>query len=133
MISFCCLIWSWSPAVVYRQAATFILSLAALCPFAERVAFVTEELAKYTNDTVGGLLNATFGNITEMIVCIFALKEGLLRVVQVSLLGYVLALRWHDMRTMCRRTRFEYYRPTCTEARNCEAHCALRGQYIGVV
>jgi Ca2+:H+ antiporter len=32
---------------------------------------------------VGGLLNATFGNATELIVAIFALKGGLLRVVQV--------------------------------------------------
>ena len=41
--------------------------------------------------SVGGLLNATFGNITEVIVSIFALKEGLLRVVQVSLLGSILS------------------------------------------
>ena len=40
---------------------------------------------------MGGLLNATFGNITEVIVSIFALKEGLLRVVQVSLLGSILS------------------------------------------
>ena len=35
----------------HTQAPTFILALLALCPFAERVSFVTEELAKYTNDT----------------------------------------------------------------------------------
>ena len=39
----------------------------------------------------GGLLNATFGNATEMIVSIFALKAGLLRVVQLSLLGSILS------------------------------------------
>jgi Ca2+:H+ antiporter len=39
----------------------------------------------------GGLLNATFGNATELIICIFALEDGLLRVVQVSLLGSVLS------------------------------------------
>ena len=33
---------------------------------------------------VGGLLNATFGNATELIVAVFALREGLYRVVQVS-------------------------------------------------
>ena len=34
----------------------------------------TQEVAKYTNDTVGGLLNATFGNITELILNIMSLK-----------------------------------------------------------
>ena len=42
----------------------FIASLLALCPLAERLGFVTEQLAMYTNPTVGGLLNATFGNVT---------------------------------------------------------------------
>jgi len=75
----------------WNEAATFILSLLALCPFAERIAFVTEDFSKYTNDTVGGLINASMGNITELVVSIFALKKGLLRVVQVSMLGSVLS------------------------------------------
>jgi Ca2+:H+ antiporter len=40
---------------------------------------------------VGGLLNATFGNATEMIICIFALKNNMIRVVQLSLLGSILS------------------------------------------
>ena len=40
---------------------------------------------------VGGLLNATFGNATEMIVSLFALQNGLTRVVQLSLLGSILS------------------------------------------
>jgi Ca2+:H+ antiporter len=70
---------------------TFTLSLLALCPLAERLGYVTEEMAKHTNATIGGLLNATFGNLTEMIVSIFALQAGLLRVVQLSLLGSILS------------------------------------------
>jgi len=73
------------------QAQTFTFALLALIPFAERVSFVTEDVAKYTNDTIGGLLNATFGNVTELVVCIFAIRDGLLRVVQVSMLGSVLS------------------------------------------
>ena len=69
----------------------FIASLLALCPLAERLGFVTEQLAMYTNPTVGGLLNATFGNVTEMLVSILAIHRGLLRVVQLSLLGSVLS------------------------------------------
>jgi|EP00945_MAST-04E_sp_MAST-4E-sp1_P007657 Ca2+:H+ antiporter len=75
----------------WSEGVTFVASLLALCPFAERISFVTEDLAKYTNDTLGGLLNATFGNVTEVIVCIFALKRGLVRVVQVSMLGSILS------------------------------------------
>ncbi len=45
----------------------------------------------YTNSTVGGLLNATFGNATEAIVSLFAMRAGLLRVVQLSLLGSILS------------------------------------------
>jgi calcium/proton exchanger cax len=40
---------------------------------------------------VGGLLNATFGNATEMIVCVFALRNNMVRVVQLSLLGSILS------------------------------------------
>lgn len=40
---------------------------------------------------MGGLLNATFGNATEMIISIYALKNGMIRVVQQSLLGSVLS------------------------------------------
>lgn len=69
----------------------FLLSLIGLVPLAERVSFVTEDVAKYTNQTLGGLLNATFGNVTELLVCIFAIKAGLFRVVQLSMLGSVLS------------------------------------------
>jgi len=69
----------------------FILSLLSIAPFAERLSFVTEQLAMHTSETLGGLLNATFGNVTELIVSLFALKEGLLRIVQVSLLGSILS------------------------------------------
>jgi calcium/proton exchanger cax len=41
----------------------------------------------HTNETIGGLLNATFGNVTEMVISFFALAAGELRVVQLSLLG----------------------------------------------
>jgi Ca2+:H+ antiporter len=76
-------------AAGWPDATVLVLSLIALCPLAERISFVTEELAQYTNDTLGGLLSATMGNMTELIVSIFALQKGLLRVVQVSLIGSI--------------------------------------------
>lgn len=44
----------------------------------------TEELALMSGPTAGALLNATFGNIVELILGIIALKDGLIRVVQGS-------------------------------------------------
>ena len=45
----------------------FTFSLLAIAPFAERLSFVTEQLALHTSEVFGGLLNATFGNVTELI------------------------------------------------------------------
>ena len=61
-----------------------MFSLLAIAPFAERLSFVTEQLALHTTSTLGGLLNATFGNVTELIVSLFALRAGMLRIVQVQ-------------------------------------------------
>ncbi|KAF8726909.1 hypothetical protein HU200_019392 [Digitaria exilis] len=88
------------PAVILALAArffqfgqewVFILSLIGLIPLAERLSFLTEQVAFYTGPTVGGLLNATFGNVTEVIIAIFALYEGNVVVVKCSLLGSVLS------------------------------------------
>ncbi|KAF3584442.1 hypothetical protein F2Q69_00031745 [Brassica cretica] len=64
----------------------FLLSLIGITPLAERLGYATEQIF-----TVGGLLNATFGNVTELIISIFALKNGMIRVVQLTLLGSILS------------------------------------------
>ncbi|KAM0823987.1 hypothetical protein ACQ4PT_070502 [Festuca glaucescens] len=69
----------------------FPLTLLGIIPLAERLGFSTEQLAFFTGPTVGGLLNATFGNATELIISIHALRSGKLRVVQQSLLGSILS------------------------------------------
>ena len=69
----------------------FILSLLGLTPLAERVSFITEQVAFYTGPTVGGLLNATCGNVTELIIAIFALSSNKIAVVKYSLLGSILS------------------------------------------
>ncbi|KAH7405569.1 hypothetical protein KP509_15G076100 [Ceratopteris richardii] len=93
-------IWWLLPAVIaslvvkalnFSEAWLFSLSLLGIAPLAERLGFVTEQLAVYTGATVGGLLNATFGNATEMIISLFALQNGLIRVIQLSLLGSILS------------------------------------------
>lgn len=69
----------------------FLFSLLGIIPLAERLGFATEQLAYFTGPTVGGLLNATFGNATELIISIYALRNGMIRVVQQSLLGSILS------------------------------------------
>jgi len=75
----------------FTAAAVFVLCCLAILPLAGLLGDATEQVALHTNETLGGLLNATFGNATELIVAIFALQKGLLGVVQVSLLGSILS------------------------------------------
>lgn len=51
----------------------------------------TTQLALHTNDTYSGLLNATFGNFSELILSLLAMHKRLYRVVQLSLLGSILS------------------------------------------
>ncbi|KAI3871250.1 hypothetical protein MKW98_015150, partial [Papaver atlanticum] len=74
-----------------KHGWVFFLSLVGIAPLAERLGYATEQLAFFTGPTVGGLLNATFGNATEMIISLYALKQGMIRVVQQSLLGSILS------------------------------------------
>ncbi|KAI8464495.1 MAG: cation exchanger 1 [Monoraphidium minutum] len=69
----------------------FTLNFLALVPLALLLGDVTEDLALRFGDVVGGLLNATFGNVVEMIISIAALMKGLYTVVATSLLGSILS------------------------------------------
>ena len=75
----------WSPNAV------FWINFLAIVPLASILAFATEELAEHVGETVGGLLNATFGNAVELIVSIIALKDNQIRIVQASMLGSILS------------------------------------------
>ncbi|KAA8911887.1 hypothetical protein TRICI_003680 [Trichomonascus ciferrii] len=70
---------------------TFTLNFLAIIPLAGLLSYATEELAEHVGDTIGGLLNATFGNAVELIVAIVALKKGEIRIVQASMLGSILS------------------------------------------
>ncbi|GAB1522949.1 hypothetical protein RhiTH_006077 [Rhizoctonia solani] len=71
--------------------AVFITNFLAIIPLAKLLGFATEELALRVGQTIGGLLNATFGNAVELIVAIVALTQCQLRVVQSSLIGSILS------------------------------------------
>jgi Ca2+:H+ antiporter len=75
----------------FSAVPSFLLNFVAIIPLAQLLGAATEEVALYTNEVIGGLLNATLGNATEVIISIFAIRAKLLRVVQVSLLGSILS------------------------------------------
>src|SRR5256714_13341489 len=61
---------SWEPT------ATFVLAALGVIPLAQLMGQSTEQLAERTGPTLGGLLNATFGNAAELIIAIIALTKG---------------------------------------------------------
>ncbi|KAJ8647279.1 hypothetical protein MRB53_000302 [Persea americana] len=75
----------------FGRPCVFVLSLLGLTPLAERLSFLTEQIAFYTGATVGGLINATCGNATELIIALIALYQGKIEVVKCSLLGSILS------------------------------------------
>jgi len=72
------------------DVAIFATSALAIIPLAGLIGTATEEIAARTGPQIGGLLNATLGNAAELIITIFALREGLLELVRASIIGSVL-------------------------------------------
>ncbi|KAL4943911.1 hypothetical protein BDV06DRAFT_188682 [Aspergillus oleicola] len=71
--------------------AIFVVNFIAIIPLAAMLSFATEEIALRTGETIGGLLNASFGNAVELIVAIIALVDGEVIIVQTSLIGSMLS------------------------------------------
>lgn len=72
------------PILLFIVAALGILPLAAL------IGDSVEQVAEHTGERIGGLLFATFGNATELIISILALSQGLVDVVRASIIGTIL-------------------------------------------
>jgi Ca2+:H+ antiporter len=68
----------------------FLLSAVAILGLAWVVGLSTERLGAITGPQVGGILNATFGNIAELIIAFFALQAGLIDVVKASITGSII-------------------------------------------
>lgn len=83
-ISFAAHYLEWGDLIVFITACLAILPLAAWMGTA------TEEIAVVVGPTLGGLLNATFGNATELIIALIALKAGLVDVVKASITGSII-------------------------------------------
>ena len=72
------------------ETILFVLAAASILGLAWVVGLSTERLGSLTGPQVGGILNATFGNIAELIIAFFALQRGLIQVVQASLTGSII-------------------------------------------
>jgi Ca2+:H+ antiporter len=73
-----------SPTILFAVSALGIVPLAAL------IGQAVEGVAEHTGERIGGLLFATFGNATELIIGIFSLAQGLVDVVRASIIGSIL-------------------------------------------
>jgi Ca2+:H+ antiporter len=67
----------------------FLLSVLAIVPLAALLSRATEAVAARTGDAVGGLLNATLGNLTELIIALSALRAGQYTLVKASIAGAI--------------------------------------------
>src|SRR5262245_17160386 len=67
----------------------FVLSVLAIVPLAGLLSHATESVAAKTGDAIGGLLNATLGNLTELIIALAALRAGQYVLVKASIAGAI--------------------------------------------
>ncbi len=84
-ISFAARFLGWGELVVFITAGL------AIIPLAGWMGASTEEIAVVLGPSWGGLLNATFGNATELIIALIALNEGLVSVVKSSIVGSIIS------------------------------------------
>ncbi len=81
----------WLHSDIVSPSAVFAINAVAIVPLASLLSFATESVAAKLGDTVGALLNVTFGNAVELIIFIIALAAKEVRVVQAAALGSILS------------------------------------------
>jgi len=69
----------------------FLLAVLAIVPLAALLSHATESVAAKTGDAVGGLLNATLGNLTELVIALTALRAGEYLLVKASVAGAIVS------------------------------------------
>lgn len=75
----------------WSSTAVFIFNFFSIIPLAALLSFATDELTAHVGESIGGLVNVTFGNAVELIIAIVALYRGQIRIVQTSMLGSILS------------------------------------------
>lgn len=85
------IIVDWAGSDVVSPSVVFALNAVAIIPLASLLSYATESVAIRLGDTIGALLNVTFGNAVELIIFIIALVKKEVRVVQAAALGSILS------------------------------------------
>jgi Ca2+:H+ antiporter len=75
--------------VLHQPVGIFLTCAVAILPLAALLGRATDDLAIHAGPRVGGLLNATFGNITELIISVLLISAGEFTVVKASLIGSI--------------------------------------------
>jgi Ca2+:H+ antiporter len=81
---------SLAAALLHRELIVFLTSALAIVPLAAIIGRATEQLALHAGRRVGGLLNATLGNATELIIAVFLILGDQIEIVKASLTGSIL-------------------------------------------
>src|SRR2546421_6793853 len=76
-------------AALGEHTGTFVTAALVIVPLAGLIGRSTDQLAIHAGPRVGGLLNATFGNVTELILAIFLIVDGQIEIVKASLIGSI--------------------------------------------
>ena len=76
-------------AALGEHTATFVTAALVIVPLAGLIGRSTDQLAIHAGPRVGGLLNATFGNVTELIIALFLIADGQIEIVKASLIGSI--------------------------------------------
>jgi Ca2+:H+ antiporter len=76
--------------VVHNEMVTFLTAAGAILPLAGLIGRATDQLAIHAGPRLGGLLNATFGNVAELIIAVFLILDDEVEVVKASLTGSIL-------------------------------------------
>lgn len=74
----------------YAESAVFVMACLSIVPLAVIIGDSTEQVAMYTGPKIGGLLNATMGNVPELFIGFFAVKAGLYGLVLASMAGSII-------------------------------------------
>ena len=80
-----------SGALEWSSAVVFAMNFLALVPLALLMSYSTKELSMRVGSTLGGLVNITFSNATELIVGIVALQNDEIQLIQTTMLGSILS------------------------------------------
>src|SRR5207247_9674816 len=79
----------------------FVLAVLAIVPLAALLSHASESVAEKTGDAIGGLLNATLGNLTELIIALAALHAGEYMLVKASIAGAIVTNSLFMLGTSC--------------------------------